>query len=74
MRAGCQVGFNPDDRLDPRSRGCLVEVDHAVHTAMVGEGDGRHAHLLDALDQLLYIAEAIQQGVFGVDVQDGQMT
>ena len=32
-------------------------------------GNGRHVHLFGALDQLVDIAEAIKQGVFGVNVE-----
>ncbi len=71
-RAGRQVGFQPDDGLDAGLLGGVVELDHAEHGAVVGDGQGRHVHLLGALDQLLDVREAIQQGVFGVDVQVGE--
>jgi hypothetical protein len=36
---------------------------------VIGQGQGGHAHLFGALDQLLDIAEAVEQGVFRMDVQ-----
>ena len=69
MRARRQVGLQPDDRLDPRGLGGVVELDHPEHGAVIGERQGGHAHLVGALDQLLDVAEAIKQRVFGVDVQ-----
>ena len=71
-RAGRQVGFQADDGLDAGLLGSMIELDHAEHGAMVGDGQGGHVHLLGALDQLLDVREAVQQGVFGVDVQVGE--
>ncbi|MGZ6347101.1 MAG: hypothetical protein ACXWNC_05990 [Anaerolineales bacterium] len=39
---------------------------------MVGDSQGGHAHFLGTLDQLLDIAEAVEQGVFGVNVEVGE--
>ena len=36
---------------------------------MVGEGQGRELPRLGAIDQLLQTGRAVQQAVFGVDVQ-----
>ncbi len=66
------VGFQPDDRLDAGFFGRLVEVDHAEHRAVVGDGHRRHIHLFDALDQLLDVREAVEQRVFGMDVKMGE--
>ena len=63
------VGLQPDDRLDPRGLGGVEELDHPEHGAVIGEGDGGHAHLGGALGQLLEVAEAIKQRVFGMDMQ-----
>ncbi len=67
--AGCQVSFQPDDGLDTHSLGGVVELDDPKHGAVVGDGDGWHIHLVGALDQLVDVAESIQQGVFSVDVK-----
>jgi hypothetical protein len=39
---------------------------------MIGDGQGWHVHLFGTLDQLLDIAEAVKQGVFGVNVEVGE--
>jgi hypothetical protein len=49
--------------------GGVVKIDHPEHCAVVGQRQRRHAQLPGALDQLLDVAEAIQQRVFGMDVQ-----
>ena len=67
--AGCQVGFQPDDGLDAGLSGGVVELDHTEHGAVVGDGDARHAHCVGAFDQFVDVAESVEQGVFGVDVE-----
>ena len=64
-----EVGFEPDDGFDSGSPGGVVELDRAEHGAVVGQGDGIHPHGLGSRDELLDIAEAVQQGVGGMDVQ-----
>ena len=52
---GCHVGFQANDGLDPFRFGGFVEVDHAKHRAMVGDGNRVHVHFFNAFDQLLDI-------------------
>ncbi len=49
--------------------GLLVEVDGAVHVAVVGEGHGGHAHLLHARAELLHANGALEHRVLRVNVQ-----
>ena len=63
------VDLAPDDRVDARLLAGLVEVDHAVHHAVVRDRQGLHAQLLGALHQRPDAAGAVQQGVFGVQMQ-----
>ena len=58
--------------LTPGLVGGLVEVDHAEHRAVIRDRHRRHVHLLDALHQLLDVAESIQQRVLGVYVEMGE--
>ncbi len=58
--------------LIPFALGGVVEIDHPEHRAVVGNGHGWHVQFLGALDQLLDIREAIEQRVFGVDVEVGE--
>ncbi len=70
--AGCHVGFQPDDGLDADLLRSVVKLDHTEHGAVVGDGEGGHVHLFGTLDQLLDITEAVEEGVFGVDVEVGE--
>ena len=64
--AGSHINLAADDRLDPRRLAGPVEVDHAEHNPVVGDGHGGLAQLLHPPDQLLNAAGAVQQGVFCV--------
>ena len=55
--------------FDARFFGRLIEIDDAEHGAVIGDRHRAHIHLFDALDQLLDIREAVQQGVFGMNVK-----
>ncbi len=67
--AGRQVTLQPDDGFDPGFGGLLEKFDHPEHGAVVGDGDGGHAHFPGAGDQLGYLAKTIQQGVLGMQVE-----
>ncbi len=71
-RAGCHVGLQPDDGLDPGVLGGVIKLDHTEHRPVVSDGQGGHVHLFGALDQLLDITEAVEQRVFGVNVEVGE--
>ena len=49
----------------------LVELDRAVHHAVIGEPEGRLLELRGALGERLDLARAVEQGVLGVHVQMG---
>ena len=49
--------------------GGLVELDGAVHDAVVGQADGRLIEGGGALGELADVARAVEQRVLGVDVQ-----
>ncbi len=70
--AGGHVGLQADDGLDAGIFAGVVKLDHAEHGAVVGDRQGGHVHFFGALDQLLDIAEAIQEGIFGMYVQVGK--
>jgi hypothetical protein len=67
------VGLEPDDGLHPRVSGGTEELHHAEHRAVVRDGHGAHVQLFDPVDQLLDVAEAVQQGIFGVHVKVGEI-
>jgi hypothetical protein len=63
------VGLDADHRLDARAGGLPEEVVGAVHVAVVGDGDRRHAQLADLLEHLLEPSGTVEHGVFGVHMQ-----
>ena len=66
---GGHIHLAADDGLDPLRLARLVEVHHAVHDAVVGDGHGALAQLLHPLDQQGNAAGPVQQGIFGMDMQ-----
>ncbi len=66
------IGFYTDDWLDPGILRGFVEIDHSKHRAVVGDRHGGHIQLLHTLDQLLNVREAIEHGVFRVNVEMGK--
>ena len=67
--AGGHVHLAADDGLDPLRLTGLVEVHHAVHGPVVGDGHSGLPQLLHPLHQQGDAAGPVQQGVFGVYVQ-----
>ena len=47
----------------------LIKFDHAVHTAVVGDGHRRLAHFLGGVQKPLHAAGAVEQAVFRVYMQ-----
>ena len=58
---GCDVDLTADDGLDPRRLAGPVEIDDAVHDAVIRDGAGGLAHALDDLRQVLDAAGAVQE-------------
>ena len=63
------VDFTAKDRLDPRGLCRLVEVNDAVHDAVVGDGHAVHSQLLHPGNTFLYFIGSVQQTVLCVNVQ-----
>ncbi len=63
------VGFDADDRFDPPGFAGAVKLDDAIHGPVVGKGEGGLVQRFGAGDQIINAAEAVEQGVFAVDVQ-----
>ena len=61
--------IDPDEGLDARRHGRLVELDHGEQVALVSDGAGRHASLPHPFHQRFDAHEAIDQRVFGVQAQ-----
>ena len=60
------------DRLDAFGFGRVEKVHRAVDIAVVGHGDGLLAEGGDAIDELVDIAGAVEEGVFGVQMEVGK--
>ena len=63
------VELATQDRLDARFFGGVDEPDRAEDVAVVGHGDRRHVEFLDALDQALDLASAVEHRVIGVQMK-----
>ena len=72
--AGGHIDLTADDRLDACLFCGLIELDTAVHDAVVRDGDGALAALLDAVHQLVDAAGTVQQAVFGMDVEMNEVS
>jgi hypothetical protein len=64
-----EVGLEAQDRLDPLLLARLVELDGAVHHAVVGQAQGRLVELSRAGGERVDLARAVEQRVLAVDVQ-----
>ena len=68
-RARGAVDLAADDGPYARTLARLIELDSAVHHAVVGDGKRRHLEFLGAGDELADPAGAVQETVLGVHVQ-----
>ena len=66
-----EVDLAADDRLDPGLARGLVELDRAVHHAVVGEPERGLPERGGALDEAVDLRGAVEQRVLGVDVEVG---
>ena len=66
-----EIDLAADDRLDAVLGARLVELDRAVHDAVVGQAERRLAELRGARRQRVDLARAVEQRVLGVHVQMG---
>ncbi len=66
-----EVDLAADDRLDAVLGARLVQLDRAVHHAVVGERERRLVERRRARRQRVDLARAVEQRVLGVDVQMG---
>ena len=66
---GAQHDVRADNGLDPRSFGCLVELDQGKEIMLIGYRDGRHAQFAGSFNQGFDAHRAIDHRIFGVQVQ-----
>ena len=70
-RSSTKYASSPTIGLMPCFLRGLVELDRAVHDAVVGEPERRLAEARRALGELVDLARAVEQRVLGVDVEMG---
>ena len=63
------IDLTADDGLDSCGLGGLVEIDAAVHNAVVGDGHGGLTQLLDPVHQPVDAAGTVQKAEFRMDMQ-----
>ena len=68
-RARRHVGLGTDDRRDPLLPALLVEVQHAVHVAVVGDGKSRLTVSDGGRDHVADTRGAVEHRVLGVGVE-----
>ena len=66
------IDLASDDGSDALSLTCLIEINDAVHDAMVRDGSAVHAKLLDSLYIFFDFIGTVQQTVLCVDVEMGE--
>ena len=66
---GRDVGFDAEDRLDPRLLAGDVELDGAEQVPVVGERDRVHVERVHALDQLGHAIAAVEERILRVEMQ-----
>ncbi len=66
---GRDIGLTTQDGLDALGLGCPVEGHGAEEVAVVGDGDGVHPEGFHALDEFVEPVAAVEQGVFGMEVE-----
>ena len=67
--AAGNIDLTADDGLDASGFGCFVEVDTAIHNAVVSDGHGGLAQFLDPIHQPVDAAGAVQEAEFRMDMQ-----
>jgi hypothetical protein len=67
------IDFTANDWFDACFLGRYVEINNAVHGPVVSDGKAVHTHLFGPGDKLRDAAHAIEQAVFGVDVEVSEL-
>ena len=67
------VGLHADDRFNAALHRRLHELHRSVEGAVVGNRNGVHAERLRLVHERIYLAHAVEQAEFGVDVEMGEI-
>ena len=69
MTIGHEVGLKANNRSDAAFFCGAVQLDCAAHHPVIGQGGRGLTHLLDAIEQALDLAGAVQDRIVRVDMQ-----
>ncbi|MBA7654041.1 hypothetical protein ES703_61915 [subsurface metagenome] len=67
--AGSEIHLTADNRLYPHLPSGLVKLNHAIHRAVVGNGQAVHTQFPGSRYQLWNAAHAVKQAIFGMDME-----
>ena len=67
--ARCDIDLATENRFEVFGQHGIVEIDHAVHRAMVGDRTSLHAQFSQTTRQVTQTDGSVQQAVFSVQVQ-----
>ena len=67
--AACHIHLTADNGLDACSLGGLIKIDTAIHDAMIRNGNGSLAQLLDPVHHAANAAGTVQQAELGMDMK-----
>ncbi len=65
----CNIHFAADNGLDSVLLRRLIELDNAVHRAVIGDSQRIHAQLFGAWHEFLDLAHAVKERILRMDVQ-----
>src|SRR5437868_2423096 len=67
------IEFTSDDGFNASLMGSINEVYGAENVAMIGHSHGRHSQFMDAGDELLHVAGAVQHGIVGMKMKVNEL-
>ena len=65
----CHVDFTANDWFYSCFFGCQIEIDNAIHGAVIGDSEAIHAQFLGPGKKLGNAAHAVEQAVLGMNVE-----
>jgi hypothetical protein len=68
----CKIELAPQDRLYPSLSGSLVKFHRPIHGTVIGDRHAIHPQLFCPGDELRNAAQAIEEAIFGMNVEVGK--
>ena len=66
---GSDINLTAYDRMNAGGSGLFIKIDHAVHNAVVCDGDAVHSQLFDPGNQIFDLVGSVKQTVFRMYMQ-----